>query len=52
MFSIEPLFFAKVTFEGMLKVTDAELFRKTLREGIGKEKAYGCGLMTVLGNEK
>ncbi len=44
----------KVTFkaavwEGKLTITDAELFRATLIHGIGKEKAFGCGLLTVTG---
>jgi CRISPR system Cascade subunit CasE len=37
-----------VTFEGELTVTDAELFRRTLTNGIGRGKAYGMGLMTVI----
>ena len=37
-----------VTFEGVLQVCDAELFRKTLAEGIGRGKAYGQGLLTVM----
>ena len=32
-----------------LAVTDAELFKKLLTEGIGRGKAYGLGLMTVIG---
>lgn len=36
-----------VTYEGILTVTDAELFRKALVSGIGREKAYGMGLLTV-----
>lgn len=43
--------FHSVTFEGVLTVTDADAFRKALCEGIGREKAYGCGLLTVLGKE-
>lgn len=39
---------SKVTYEGMLKVTDPELFRDALINGIGKKKAYGFGLMTVI----
>jgi len=35
------------TFEGTLTVKDAELMRKTMKEGIGREKAYGCGLITL-----
>lgn len=46
-----PISFKAATFEGVLTVTDAERFRETLQNGIGREKAYGCGLMTVLRNE-
>ena len=35
-------------FEGILTVTDPVLFRKTLLSGIGRAKAYGCGLMTIM----
>lgn len=34
-------------FEGSLRITDAELFRETLTGGLGRGKAYGCGLLTV-----
>ncbi len=37
-----------VTFEGILTVEDAELFRQTLCCGIGREKAFGMGLLTVV----
>jgi CRISPR system Cascade subunit CasE len=37
-----------VTFEGKLVVTDAALFRETLVQGIGRGKAYGMGMMTVI----
>ena len=37
-----------VTFEGILQVTDIEKFKQALTEGIGHEKAYGCGLMTIM----
>lgn len=37
-----------VTYEGILRVTDAEAFRKTLTEGIGRGKAYGMGMLTVM----
>ena len=36
------------TFEGVLTVTDPERFRDALLSGIGRAKAYGCGLMTVI----
>ncbi|ATG50694.1 type I-E CRISPR-associated protein Cas6/Cse3/CasE [Brachybacterium vulturis] len=34
-------------FEGTLRVTDADLFRETLARGLGRGKAYGCGLVTL-----
>jgi len=37
-----------VDFEGVLQITDADLFRKTLVDGVGRAKAYGCGLLTVV----
>lgn len=35
------------TFEGVLTITDTERFRQTLISGIGRAKAYGCGLLTI-----
>ena len=35
------------TFDGHLEVTDPQLLRHTLTHGLGKAKAYGCGLMTL-----
>ena len=35
------------TYEGVLTITDADRFRRTLLSGIGREKAYGCGLLTI-----
>ena len=40
-----------VTYEGNLTVTDTEKFRKVLCCGLGREKAYGMGLMTVVSRE-
>lgn len=37
-----------VTFEGILQVTDTKKFSQALAQGIGREKAYGCGLMTIM----
>ena len=39
---------SKATYEGILKVTDKNVFYHTLTDGIGKKKAYGFGLMTVI----
>lgn len=36
------------TFEGVFIVVDADALRKGLTDGIGRAKAYGCGLMTVM----
>ena len=42
-----PVTLRKAIFEGVLRVTDAELFTRTLTEGIGRAKAYGNGLLTL-----
>ncbi|WP_318767453.1 type I-E CRISPR-associated protein Cas6/Cse3/CasE [Lactiplantibacillus carotarum] len=39
---------SRVTFEGLLRITDLEAFKRLLTEGIGREKAFGMGLMTVI----
>lgn len=39
---------SRVTFEGELRISDLALFKQTLITGIGREKAFGMGLMTVL----
>ena len=39
-------------FEGQLTVKDAALFKEALTKGIGRKKAYGCGLLTVEKEEK
>lgn len=36
-----------VLFDGLLKVTDADAFRKTIISGIGPAKAFGFGLLSV-----
>ncbi|MFJ2769735.1 type I-E CRISPR-associated protein Cas6/Cse3/CasE [Streptomyces sp. NPDC087300] len=38
----------RVTYEGRLRITDSAAFRRTLTQGLGKAKAYGCGLMTLV----
>lgn len=37
----------EAVFDGILTITDASAFRKTLTEGIGRGKAFGMGLLTV-----
>ena len=39
---------SKVTYEGVLTITDKNQFIKTLTQGFGKKKAYGFGMMTVI----
>ncbi|MBR2750422.1 MAG: type I-E CRISPR-associated protein Cas6/Cse3/CasE [Clostridiales bacterium] len=41
--------FKTVTFEGILTITDSEKIKSALVTGIGKEKAFGCGLLTLAG---
>jgi CRISPR-associated protein Cas6/Cse3/CasE, subtype I-E/ECOLI len=36
-----------IEFNGVLTVTDPDLFVKTLYRGLGPAKAFGCGLMMV-----
>lgn len=43
-----PVRLSKVSYEGLLTITDIELFKEALINGIGKKKAYGCGMMTVI----
>lgn len=43
-----PVTLGITTFEGILEVEDAALFSRTLVNGIGRAKAYGCGLLTVV----
>ena len=38
---------ASATFVGQLEVQSAADLRRALTEGIGRAKAYGCGLMTL-----
>ena len=44
-----PVSLLSVTYEGVLQVTDPERFCALLTHGIGRGKAYGLGLMTVVG---
>ena len=41
-----------VTFEGILTVTDQEKFIDTLTHGIGREKAFGMGMLTIMSTVK
>lgn len=39
--------FSRVTYDGRLRIIDVVAFRHILTHGLGKAKAYGCGLMTL-----
>lgn len=39
---------SQVEYEGRLIITDIELFKNALTNGIGKKKAYGCGMLTII----
>ncbi|KAA9291676.1 type I-E CRISPR-associated protein Cas6/Cse3/CasE [Aerococcus urinae] len=39
---------SSATYEGVLKITDLNQFKQTLKEGFGRKKAYGFGLMTII----
>ena len=43
-----PVRLSYTVFEGILNVTDEKLFVEALSRGIGRGKAYGCGLITVM----
>lgn len=44
----EEITLLSTTFEGYLTVTDPRLFCETMTQGIGRGKAYGMGLLTVV----
>jgi CRISPR system Cascade subunit CasE len=41
------LVFGSALFEGLIEVTDVDLFRQALVQGIGSGKAYGFGLLSI-----
>jgi len=43
----ETVTLTMATYEGLLTVCDADLLRTALTTGIGRAKAYGCGLLTL-----
>ncbi|WP_405650515.1 type I-E CRISPR-associated protein Cas6/Cse3/CasE [Streptomyces sp. RK9] len=38
---------ARTQFDGTAAITDPELLRTKITDGIGRGKAYGCGLLTI-----
>ena len=43
---------SRARFAGTLEVTDPEILRNTLVHGLGRARAYGCGLMTLAKAER
>lgn len=43
----KPIRYSTVDFQGVLTVTDPEKFKTALFNGIGKSKAFGCGLLLI-----
>ena len=39
---------AKAHIQGLLTVTDSEQFQQSFQQGIGKGRAFGCGLLQVV----
>lgn len=44
---VPKLAFGSVLFEGRLRVTDPDAFRRALSTGVGPGKAYGFGLLSI-----
>lgn len=42
-----PVSLRTASYEGTLRVTDIERFRRALTHGVGRARAYGCGLLTI-----
>lgn len=43
----QEFYMLKVTFNGKLKVKDPELFKGAMMNGIGRERAFGGGMLTI-----
>ncbi|MDD7363430.1 MAG: type I-E CRISPR-associated protein Cas6/Cse3/CasE [Peptoniphilus sp.] len=42
------IYLKKAVYEGVLTIADVDRLRKALTEGMGKKKAYGFGMMTLI----
>lgn len=43
----QPITLSTVDYDGVLKITDADIFYTTLKSGIGSGKGFGCGMFMV-----
>jgi CRISPR system Cascade subunit CasE len=42
-----PIRIHSVIFQGVLQVADSQRFIQSLKEGIGRGRSYGCGLLSI-----
>lgn len=43
-----PVTLAQAQLQGLLEVTDVEQFKTSFRQGIGRARAFGCGLLQIV----
>lgn len=43
-----PVTLAQAELQGVLEVTDPEQFKNSFRQGIGRGRAFGCGLLQIV----
>ena len=48
----KPYSLVSASYEGVLTINDLERFRQSLKNGIGRKKAYGFGMLTIIPYEK
>ncbi|MCL0319227.1 type I-E CRISPR-associated protein Cas6/Cse3/CasE [Apilactobacillus xinyiensis] len=46
--SNRPCYIKQVAYEGRLVIKDIDKFKAVLTEGLGRKKAYGCGMFTII----
>lgn len=44
----KPVTIAQATVQGFLRVTDKDQFRNSFVQGIGRARAFGCGLLQIV----
>lgn len=42
-----PIRIATVLYQGVLQITDPDLFVEAIQQGIGRGRSYGCGLLSI-----
>jgi CRISPR system Cascade subunit CasE len=45
--TVQKISINPVKYEGILQIVDPQLFLSSIRQGIGRSKAFGCGLLSV-----